>query len=591
MHFVITSILVAVVHLALHVETWVRVGLLADDRHMVGGAVLRHRGDWSFGSMFVFDVPPDASSALYRPFTDLLFWIEQPFFGTAAFGYHAVSSALHCATAMVWYLLVRRWTGSIAASLATAVLFVGWPGHSEALHWIAARVDVQSVLFASLALLHVDAAAQRVGPARALFVAGASVCFVIAVGSKESGVLFLPLAVIVAFVRAPNCRTAAAMVAPVVVAVVAWLAWRARVLGTWGSGTEYGWRAERIGFATCVDWLWLLAAPVHRIHTPAIWVPVLAALHGALLLVGVASVRSPRARTALAIGGTLAAAGFVAGIGLQHLDLAALENVRYSYEPALGLCVVYGLAIAALPTRIRGPALALLVAAHAVVLDGNRQSWLRAADVYRRMEADVFDIARATQQPIRVVQAPGVHEGAFALLNGFTEFLFMQGTAPAGTNLRGQVSSTQEWEAVLGELAASAARHEDLANAYTVHWDDGALVPFHVDPQWPRQVAPGIEVAYAWIARTRPFVGSDAPVHVLVRSATACELSVRAREHREQWNGPVVRLPDGGSRAVALELPLPISLVPDAPVEVDLVVRVGDAEQVSHLGSTWPVAR
>ncbi len=591
MHFVITSVLVAVVHLALHVQTWFRVGLLADDRHMVGGAVLRHRGDWSFGSMFVFDVPPDATSALYRPFTDLLFWLEQPFFGTAAFGYHVVCSLQHCATAMVWYALVRRWTGSVAASLATAVLFVGWPGHSEALHWIAALVTLQSTLFASFALLLLDSAVRRTGGVRSILVVGAATCAVIAVGSKESGVLLLPLAAIVVFARAPNRRTAAAAFTPVAAAVIAWLAWRAHVLGTWGSGTEYGWRAERIGFATCVDWLRLLAAPVHRVHTPAIWVPALAVLHGALLLVGVASVRSPRARTALAIGGTLATAGFVAGIGLQHLDVGTLENVRYSYEPALGLCVVYGLAIAALPNRVRGPALALLVAAHAVVLDGNRQSWLRAADVYRRMEADIFDIARATQQPIRVVQAPGVHEGAFALLNGFTEFLFMQGTAPAGTNLRGQVSSTQEWEAVLGELAASAARREDLSNAYTVHWDDGALVPFRIDPQWPREVASGIEVAYAWVARTRPFVGSDAPVHVLVRTASPCELSVRARTNREEWGGPVVRLPGGAPRAVALVLPLPNALVPDAPVEVDLVVRVGGAEHPSHLGSTWPVAR
>ena len=40
---------------------------------------------------------------------------------------------------------------------------------------------------------------------------------------------------------------------------------------------------------------------------------------------------------------------------------------------------------------------------------------------------------------MRVLDAPGVYEGAFAYLNGYTEFLFWQQTAAPGVNLRGAV--------------------------------------------------------------------------------------------------------------------------------------------------------
>lgn len=601
MHFLLTLGLVVAVHLALHAETWSRVGLLADDRHMVGAAVLRHQGTWSFASMFLHEGQANAAVALYRPFLDLLFWLEQPFFGTDAFGYHVVNSAMHCATAMVWFVLVRRWTGSAAAGLATALLFVGWPGHSEALHWIAARTNVQSTFCMSLALFALDVGMLAATTnARLGWAALAACAATVAVGTKESAVFVVPLAGILGWWRASppqfGRRVGCALqgTAPMVVAVAAWLAWRARMLGTWGSGSRYGWHGERVSLATCADWLAVLVAPVHRTFHAAAWVPVLAVLHGGLLVVALTAWRQPAARLPVLVGATLLAMGYVAGIGLEHLDLATLENVRYSYEPALGLCVLSGVAVAALPSRVRGPLLALLVGVHAFVLDGNRQSWLQAADVYRRMEQDIVDVARATQQPIRVLQAPGVRDGAFALLNGYTEFLFMQATAPPGTDLRGGVASTQEWAAVLHELAAAAAQGKASANTFTVQWNDGALAAYTIDGQWPREPWPGLRIGYAWVARSRPFVGSDVPVHVLVTSDQPIRLFARARSGDRSWSGPE-RLLSAGSvgEAVDLSLPLPADLVAGASVEVDLVVRGtgGEREHISRFGSTWPTTR
>jgi hypothetical protein len=602
MHFLITLLFVAVVHLARAVTAWTQVGLLADDRHFVGAAVLRHRGDWSFGSMWVPEGPAvaDAATALYRPFIDLSFWLEQPWFGVDATGYHVVNSVLHCGTAMLWFVLMRRLSSSVAAGMACALLFVGWPSHGEATHWIAARTNVQATFLLSVALLLLDVGLCRTRrAARAALCVAAAAVATAAVGTKESAVFVLPLAACLAWLRAARttyvARAFAAVppVLPMAIALGAWLAWRAHVIGTWGSGTHYGWHASRMGWQACTDWLELLLAPRHHAYTAPLWSPVQWVLHGALLVAAAVALRHAAARRVVAVGAPLLLLGYVAGIGLESMAPATLENARYSYEPVLGLCAVLAVGIAALPGRVRGIVLAALVLVHAQVFDGNRRSWLGAGALYRRMEHDIVAIARATRQPIRVLQAPGVYEGAFALLNGFTEFQFMQAFAPAGTDLRGKVSSTQEWRDVLHELAAAAAAQQAPANAYVVQWNDGALARFEVDPQWPVSPSPGLRIDYAWVARCRPFAGSSLPVHVLVTAREPFELQVHGEVAGRRFSGPTfVGGAAAGAQAILLSLPLPADLEVDVPVTVALQVHAaGEAASHAGLGVTVPAAR
>jgi hypothetical protein len=341
------------------------------------------------------------------------------------------------------------------------------------------------VFWLSIALLLHDVGCHAVGALRrwSLLVIAALVACV-AVGSKESAIFVVPLAVVVAWQRAGEARAACLRAAPIAFAVFAWLCWRASCLGTWGSGTHYGWRVERVTAATCFDWVAVLLAPVHEHFVAPLWLAVLVAMHGCVLVLAFAAVRRPAVRRVLLPGLVLMLLGYLAGIGLERLDASVLENVRYSYEPVLGLCAVLGVGVATLPARARGVALALFVAVHAWVLDGNRESWLRAAAVYQRMQREVVELARTTREPVRVFDAPGVYEGAFAYLNGYTEFLFWQQTAAAGTDLRGGVASTFEWRPVLEQLAATAAA-KGTVDARVVRWHDGALVPFVFDAQWP----------------------------------------------------------------------------------------------------------
>lgn len=599
MPFLVVVVLVVAVHLATGIGAWTGVGLLADDHEMIGAAILQHRGDWTLASAFAPAPVGDAAVALYRPFLAVAFWLEQPAFGIDAFGYHVTNSVLHCLTAMVWFVLVRRWSGSGLAAAATAVLFAGWPGHAEALHWIAARTNVMSTCMLSLALLAHDVGLVRTGATRWTALAAGGLLAAVAIGTKESAVFVVPVAAAMSWMRAAGApslgqriRATAASAWPMAGAAFAWLAWRAHCLGTWGSGSHYGWKAHRVGADSCGHWLQVLLAPAHHAYVGAVAAWAMVVFHLALLVAAIEALRASPARRAAAPAAVLLALGYLAGIGLEVLDPRTLENVRYTYEPALGLCVLLGLGVAALPGRARLPALAGLVVLHVFVLDANRQSWLRVSSVCTRMRDQVFAAARASQQPVRVFDGPGIHDGAFGYLNGYTQFLFWQQTAPAGTNLRGAVSSTMEWPAVLRELAAAAGRRQLEGPTHVVRWSDGALVPFGLDPQWPCEVWPGATIGYARIARERPFVDAVLPVHVLVQ--TAQELSVRAVAEvgGATWSSEVVRVAAGdGMTPVALALVLPPSLAVDVPVAISLRVEQGDRARTFALGDAVPGPR
>src|SRR5262245_25016791 len=290
MHLVVALLLVTSVHLATGATAWTHVGLLADDRELIGAAILRHRGAWTFQSIFAPEVLPETARALYRPFVDLGFWLEQPWFGATAFGYHVVNSLLHCGTALLWFVLLRRLSGSVTLALAAAVLFVGWPGHSEVTHWIATRMNLQSGFFLTAALLVLDVAMASKGRSRAALLWLAAMTAVLAIGSRESAVFVLPLAAVLAWYRVraggpllTRALAAGRALAPMGAACVAWLAWRAHVLSTWGSGRHYGWKLQHVTTEVCGDWAAVLVAPVHASFVSPAWTVALWLLHGSLL--------------------------------------------------------------------------------------------------------------------------------------------------------------------------------------------------------------------------------------------------------------------------------------------------------------------
>ena len=606
MPVLVVLLLVAAVHLATNAVAWTTVGLIADDRFAVGLPALMEQQQLPLLEklrliFFREKLPTEQPTALYRPFTDLTYLLEYPWCGVDALGYHVVDSMLHCGTAMLWFALVRRLSGSVAAATATAIAFAGWPGHSEVTHWISARTNLQSTFFMVLALNFWDRAELCRSRVADVATSGAALlAVVVALGSKETAVLVGPLAVTITWLRAAGApaktrlRRTLLRALPLAATMLAWLWLRSTVLHTWGAGTEPAWQLDIWSpwawWTAISSWLALLMAPAHELFTSALLEPLMWALHGTLIVLALCA-RDPGSRRICWLAAAVIGFGLLAIAGL-YKDGSSLENIRYSYETALGLCTLLGLGIAALPVNARGPALGLLVVVHAIALDGNRDSWLRAGALHARLERAAHRAAAQASDPIWILDAPGIYEGAFVDLGLLNWTLFRPPFAPAEVEGRGRISSASYWRAALLELAELARQNGRMPTSYSVGWADGQLRPFELDASFPKRPWPDVTVAYARIARQRPFIGSDLPIHVLAETGEGATLMVHGTAGARSWTGPALQLPRSDQPlSRQLYLPLPSDLEPDALVTVELDYGERRGQHRYPLGQVRPAAR
>ncbi|MFI5095043.1 MAG: tetratricopeptide repeat protein [Candidatus Acidiferrales bacterium] len=131
---------------------------------------------------------PTRTSNLFRPVTFATFALNYAVEGAHAFGYHLLNLLLHAAVTLLLYLLLRKLLEGVqqGATVAwvAALLFAVHPIHTEAVASIVGRAELLAVGFLLAAwLLHLH---DR--PVLAL------VCFALALLSKESAVVFVPLA-------------------------------------------------------------------------------------------------------------------------------------------------------------------------------------------------------------------------------------------------------------------------------------------------------------------------------------------------------------------------------------------------------------
>ncbi len=128
----------------------------------------------------------------YRPISLASLVIDYKIFGAGPVGYHLTSILWHCLASVLVFRLLRRFiTPGIA--LAAVALWTVHPVDSEAVAWINGRSEIFALIFGSGAALLLTAA--QVGWVRVL---GAAVCLLGAMLGKESGVIFLPVAVLLA---------------------------------------------------------------------------------------------------------------------------------------------------------------------------------------------------------------------------------------------------------------------------------------------------------------------------------------------------------------------------------------------------------
>jgi len=128
----------------------------------------------------------------YRPVQFLVYALLYGVFGPHALGFHCVMVALHAANTALVYALARRLLSQSlpGAAWISAALFAVHPIHTEAVDWIAALPDV---LLTTLSLGGLFAFVRQNGAPNRLQAAGHCGLYLLALLTKETGVMLLPL--------------------------------------------------------------------------------------------------------------------------------------------------------------------------------------------------------------------------------------------------------------------------------------------------------------------------------------------------------------------------------------------------------------
>jgi hypothetical protein len=125
----------------------------------------------------------DSVDRLYRPFTSLTYWLQWQLHGDRPWAMHLVNILLHAAVSAGVAELGRRLAGT-RVGLIAGLLFAAHPVHVEAVAGITGRAELLCTGACVAAVLLVISG--RMTRWRAI---GIALCTVLAVGSKEQGIL------------------------------------------------------------------------------------------------------------------------------------------------------------------------------------------------------------------------------------------------------------------------------------------------------------------------------------------------------------------------------------------------------------------
>src|SRR3984893_12050843 len=175
-----------------------RIGLLLAAVALIYGNTLRNEFTMDDG-IYVLRNPqvtnasvrglfaPNKVSAVFRPLSFATFALNWRFGGAHPFGFHLFNLILHAVASLLLYLLLEALLGASpparAVAFAAVLVFAVHPLHTEAVSSVVGRAELLAAGFLFAAwILHLG---DRQIPAL--------ICFILALLSKESAVLFLPL--------------------------------------------------------------------------------------------------------------------------------------------------------------------------------------------------------------------------------------------------------------------------------------------------------------------------------------------------------------------------------------------------------------
>lgn len=419
-----------------------------------------------------------APSSQYRPVTMATFAFNVAGGGADPLAWHLVNLALHAANAALLSSVALRMgrgaQGSAAAALVAGTALALFPPAVEAVAWPAARFDVLALFF-SLAAARLAMASERAldGPAAAGLAA-----FALALGSKEAGVLALPLAGALLWQREAARRGLARGALAAVPALLPWLAVAAayfalRVaifgdpfrffpgaapMGELASGAFVG------NLGGVFAW-WGRAFPAERAST------VLAAAVAALAALALAAAAREEARRIELVPMLAATLAALAMLGAQWQWPAHGEGGRVLYAPGaialLALVVALRAASRALRLAALAFAVALLVAsaglAHRAV-----ERWVAAGESMRALGATLAATAASLPAGEFAFVVTADHLGPVPFARNAQLSLLLPPVAPFALSSRVAVQvvpDLPQWPGLFARDAVGRLQREPLVDA------------------------------------------------------------------------------------------------------------------------------
>ena len=314
---------------------------------------------------------PNGISKVFRPLTFASFAVNW-FAGHGPAGFHLVNLLLHAGVVCVLYLLLRKFfasspSGGIVA-FAAALLFAVHPIHTEAVTSIVGRAELFATGFVIAAwLLHLEG--QEIP---------ALILFVLALLSKESAVVFLPLVMVGDYARGKLKPYSQYAWIAATTAVYLGVLWKLQG-GRFGAETlaiskidnplaalPAGWRIlNALGVAWKYVGLQIYPATLscdYSFNQIPVYLDLRHTLPWSVATIAVVgvwiwAVRNHKSGLVLAGGIYLAGFGATANI---LLPAGTILGERLAYLPSAGFCVLLALGWSRLPNRQRTLAFALL---------------------------------------------------------------------------------------------------------------------------------------------------------------------------------------------------------------------------------------
>lgn len=402
-------------------------GLVYDDAQIVETPRMQSLGAWREVLTRPFRDTPQHDVELYRPVTCLSFALNGSVNAALGLervdprGFHALSVLAHAVASALVGILALRLALPRAAALAAGLVFALHPIHVEAVANVAQRAESLSVVFGvAFVLLH---------RARSAW-SGAALLF--AVGSKESALGFVAVALAWDLLEPERRRRVVAWIGPAI-AVAVFLVARAHALADQvprplilENPAADAPALERIATALRVQALYLrllvwpvgLSSDYSYDQIPLVRTfldgRVLTAI-GVIAAVAFAAWRWRGTRPRIAIA-VVAYAGLFAVTSNLLFPIGTIAGERLVYAPSIGFALLCGELLAFAAERGRGriaaSALVVLLAVGAILTVRRNRTWADEPTLFRAQAADAPYSARAHQNLATALIQHGDSAGA-----------------------------------------------------------------------------------------------------------------------------------------------------------------------------------